>query len=69
MNNKEKASIQGNKNLTYTEKTFKTKAIDFKIFTGITNEHSGAQSQSASFYTNFYFLKLANFLHTSLYFI
>lgn len=34
---------------------FKTKAIDFKIFTGITNEHSGAQSQSASFYTNFYF--------------
>lgn len=34
---------------------FKTKAIDFKAYAGITNEHSGAQSQSASFYTNFYF--------------
>jgi len=34
---------------------FKTKAIDFKVFAGLTNEHSGAQSQSASFYTNFYF--------------
>ena len=34
---------------------FKTKAIDFKAFAGITNEHSGTQSQSASFYTNFYF--------------
>lgn len=34
---------------------FKTKAIDFKIFTGFTNESSGANSQSASFYTNFYF--------------
>lgn len=34
---------------------FKTKAIDFKMFAGLTNEHSGAQSQSASFYTNFYF--------------
>ena len=34
---------------------FKTKAIDFKAFAGITNEHSGKQSQSASFYTNFYF--------------
>jgi len=34
---------------------FKTKAIDFKIFAGLTNEHSGTQSQSASFYTNFYF--------------
>lgn len=33
----------------------KTKAIDFKIFAGISNEHSGVQSQSASFYTNFYF--------------
>ena len=34
---------------------FKTRAIDFKAFAGITNEHSGTQSQSASFYTNFYF--------------
>ncbi|MBQ4646569.1 MAG: hypothetical protein IJB79_04400 [Candidatus Gastranaerophilales bacterium] len=34
---------------------FKTKAIDFKAFAGITNEHTGTQSQSASFYTNFYF--------------
>ena len=34
---------------------FKTKPIDFKVFTGITNERSGVQSQSASFYTNFYF--------------
>ena len=34
---------------------FKTKAIDFKVFAGITNEHIGTQSQSASFYTNFYF--------------
>lgn len=34
---------------------FKTKAIDFKAFAGITNEHTGRQSQSASFYTNFYF--------------
>ena len=34
---------------------FKTKAIDFKAFAGLTNEHSGAQSHSASFYTNFYF--------------
>lgn len=34
---------------------FKTKAIDFKIFTGFTNESSGTNSQSASFYTNFYF--------------
>ena len=34
---------------------FKSKAIDFKAFAGITNEHSGVQSQSASFYTNFYF--------------
>ena len=34
---------------------FKTKAIDFKVFAGITNEHTGTQSQSASFYTNFYF--------------
>lgn len=34
---------------------FKTKAIDFKAFAGMTNEHSGRQSQSASFYTNFYF--------------
>ena len=34
---------------------FKTKAVDFKMFTGITKESSGRQSQSASFYTNFYF--------------
>lgn len=34
---------------------FKTKAVDFKVFAGITNEHTGAQSQSASFYTNLYF--------------
>lgn len=34
---------------------FKTKAVDFKVFAGLTNENSGAQSQSASFYTNFYF--------------
>jgi hypothetical protein len=34
---------------------FKNKAMDFKIFTGITKETNGAQSQSASFYTNFYF--------------
>jgi len=34
---------------------FKSKAIDFKVFAGMTNEHSGKQSQSASFYTNFYF--------------
>lgn len=34
---------------------FKNKAVDFKVFTGITKETSGAQSQSASFYTNFYF--------------
>lgn len=29
--NKEKASIQANKNITYTEKTFKTKAIDKQL--------------------------------------
>lgn len=34
---------------------FKTKAIDFKMFTGITKQSSGTNSQSASFYTNFYF--------------
>ena len=34
---------------------FKNKAMDFKFFTGITKETNGAQSQSASFYTNFYF--------------
>ena len=53
--NKEKAKIQSSEDMTYTEKTFKTRAIDFKAFAGITNEHSGTQSQSASFYTNFYF--------------
>ena len=34
---------------------FKNKALDFKVFTGITNERNGTYSQSASFYTNFYF--------------
>ncbi|MBQ7287580.1 MAG: hypothetical protein IJW73_07465 [Candidatus Gastranaerophilales bacterium] len=34
---------------------FKNKALDFKVFTGISNERNGTHSQSASFYTNFYF--------------
>jgi len=34
---------------------FKNQALDFKIFTGMSKGSSGVNSQSASFYTNFYF--------------
>ncbi len=33
----------------------KSKALDFSLYAGVTNEKNGTQSQSFSFYTNFYF--------------
>ena len=34
---------------------FKSKFMDFRVYTGITRNPSGAQSESVNFYTNFYF--------------
>lgn len=53
-----KFNIQTNSSdhdLSINVSPFKSKAVDFKVYAGITKYESGEQSESVNFYTNFYF--------------